>query len=205
MSALGQQVKQGLLALPAVYRTFQLVISGASAYEQLVAEYVRPQIGDRILDIGCGPADLLAYLGSVEYVGFDENSDYIKFARARFGEQGQFYCNRVSAESLQEQPTFDIVLGMAILHHLDDAEALQLFQLARSALRPGGRFVSLDACYVDGQSPIARWLISMDRGQYVRTEAEYVRLAKTAFSSIESSIRHDRMRVPYTHIILECQ
>jgi SAM-dependent methyltransferase len=205
MSSLGQQLKNAILAMPTVYRAVQYGVSGAAIYEQLVAEYIRPNLGDRVLDIGCGPGDLLHHLQGVTYVGFDENPDYIRFAQATFGDRGKFYCNRVSSEALQTQPSFDIVLGMAILHHLDDTEARQLFQLAGAALKSGGRFVTVDPCYVDEQSPVARWLISMDRGQYVRTKAQYLELAETAFTSIQVSIRHDRLRIPYTHIILECQ
>ncbi|WP_421657490.1 class I SAM-dependent methyltransferase [Leptothermofonsia sp. ETS-13] len=196
-----------VLSIPTLYRLLQYTIAGPSAYEDLVHDYIRPKSGDRILDIGCGPAYILHYMPAVDYVGFDENPRYIAFAQSKLGDRGTFYCNRVNAASLQtlgQEESFDLVLAIAILHHLDDDEAIQLFQLARKALKPGGRFVSIDSCYVKQQSPIARFIISMDRGRYVRQEQEYVKLASNVFSSITVDIRHDRLRIPYTHIILEC-
>jgi len=56
------------------------------------------------------------------------------------------------------------------VHHLDDAEATKLFDLARSVLRPAGRLITFDGCYVPGQSPAARWILSRDRGQFVRKQ-----------------------------------
>jgi SAM-dependent methyltransferase len=39
---------------------------------------------------------------------------------------------------------YDIVMAFGVLHHLDDAEGRELFRGARRALKPGGRFVTLD-------------------------------------------------------------
>lgn len=207
-SSLAHKLTQ-ILAVPAFYQLLQSAIGGSSAYEGLVHEYIRPEVGSHILDIGCGPAEILRYLPDVTYVGFDENPQYIDSARTTFGDRATFHCGRVNQTSLKvlgQEAAFDLVLAVAITHHLDDDEALQLFKLAYAALKPGGRLISLDCCYVEAQSPIARFIISRDRGQYVRTDHEYVALAANMFSSTNTKvdIRHDRLRVPYTHIIMEC-
>ncbi|RKZ63742.1 MAG: class I SAM-dependent methyltransferase, partial [Candidatus Parabeggiatoa sp. nov. 3] len=46
--------------------------------------------------------------------------------------------------------------------------------------------------------------ISKDRGQNVRTQEGYLELASQVFSNITTDIRHDLLRIPYTHFILEC-
>ena len=59
------QVTQGIrsvLSIPFVYRLFGQLIGGASWRRRFVNEYIRPQQGDRILDIGCGPGVLVPYL-----------------------------------------------------------------------------------------------------------------------------------------------
>jgi SAM-dependent methyltransferase len=159
----------------------------------------------RVLDIGCGPADVLQYLPRVDYAGFDANPDYIASATKNYGDRGRFYCQRVSEEALAAKESHDIVLAVGVLHHLDDAEAEQLFRLAHAALVPGGRLVTLDGVYVPGQNPVARLIISRDRGEHVRDERGYTGLAERVFSKITRAIRTDLLPIPYTHLILECE
>jgi len=90
------------------------------------------------------------------------------------------------------------------LHHLDDQEALTLFEIASQALADGGSIITIDPCFTPGQSKIARWLIEHDRGQNVRDEKSYRELAKPFFSSISSIPRHDMLHVPYTYLFMTC-
>jgi len=46
--------------------------------------------------------------------------------------------------------------------------------------------------------------VSRDRGQYVRESAEYAMLAAQVFPEVRSFVRHDLLRIPYTHVILQC-
>jgi cyclopropane fatty-acyl-phospholipid synthase-like methyltransferase len=202
------QITQGLrsvLSNPTVYRLFgQMIRKTSGGRTAFLREYVRPKTGDRLLDIGCGPGDIVQYLPEVEYVGFDSSQEYINSAQDRYGDRATFICKQVSTKTLEEQSSFDLVTAMGILHHLDEAEALQLFQLAQGALKPGGRLVTIDPCFVEKQSPVARYIISKDRGQNVRTQEAYLAIASQVFSTTAVSIRHDLLRIPYTHIILEC-
>jgi hypothetical protein len=76
--------------------------------------------------------------------------------------------------------------------------------LAKAALKKSGRLVTLDPCFVEGQSPIARFLLSRDRGQNVRDAEGYRALMSSTFDSMASHIRHDLNLFPYTHLIMEC-
>lgn len=195
-----------ILEQPAVYKLFSALVGAQNSQSAFVNQYVRPAAGSRILDIGCGPGNILDHLPQVDYFGFDFNPSYIESATRRYGHRGQFFCQRVSeARVFLEQPeSFDIVLAIGILHHLDDTEAIRLFEIARHALKKGGRLVTFDGCYVDDQSRAAKYLLSRDRGRFVRDEKGYAGLAKTRFDEVRVSIRHDLLHIPYTHIILEC-
>lgn len=193
-----------LLGRPIVYRAFSALIGAEAARRRFVRGHVRVADGGRVLDVGCGPADLLPHLPDVTYVGFDANPAYIEAARARHGARGTFRCARVHEEALDAHAGYDVVLASGLLHHLDDEEGERLFVLARRALRPGGRLVTLDGCYAEGQSPLARFLLSRDRGAHVRTADAYERLARRAFSDVRVTLREDLLRLPYTHVILEC-
>jgi SAM-dependent methyltransferase len=197
---------QRLLAFSWGYRLLRTMILRPGSFERYVRDQVRPFSGCRILDIGCGPADVLGELPTSigAYVGFDMNPDYIDSARRRWGERGRFHCARV--ESFSELPAagFDIVLATAILHHLSDESAIALLGLAHRALVPGGRLLTYDNVWIAGQPRMARWLNSLDRGRAIRTTEAYVALAERIFPVVEATRLDDTLRVPYTIIAMEC-
>ncbi|HAM71031.1 MAG TPA: class I SAM-dependent methyltransferase [Verrucomicrobiales bacterium] len=193
------------LANPALYAAFARLVGGPRSVETLVREHIRPQPGFKVLDIGCGPAEILAHLGEVDYTGFDLSAEYIEAGRARYGSRARLFCQRVTRDVLPHEPCFDLVMAIGVLHHLTDGEARDLFELARGVLKPGGRLVTLDGCYVEGQSRIARFLLSRDRGEYVRTEEAYRQLAQGTFPDPRLRLRHDLLRIPFTHLVMECE
>lgn len=201
------QITHGLRAIfssPRVYDLFQDLMGASRVRRELVHEFIRPEPGMRLLDIGCGTADLLAYLpDKVGYWGFDISARYIEAAQQRFGDRGRFHCGLLDAQALRHLPRFDLVVSTGVLHHLDDPQAAQLFALARLALTEQGRVVTLDPCIAPGQHRLARFLIDRDRGQNVRTAAQYQALARTQFRKAEGQVRHRRW-IPYTHWIMEC-
>src|ERR1700722_18777616 len=137
-----------LLTLPGVYRLFRTIVVGDGCGLYL-SEYVRPGPGHKVLDIGCGPGDILENLPAVDYLGFDINPKYVAAAQKRFGSRGRFFCGDVGLTAIdQESASFDLVLATGVLHHLDDTHAINLFNLARRALKPSARLVTFDGCFV---------------------------------------------------------
>lgn len=192
-----------VLANPAAYQLWWTLVGGPGWAKILVNDYVRPKSAARILEIGCGPGNIAHYFANYEYVGVDLNSKYIEVAKQRFP-KATFVCERVSQFSLADRRSFDIVLAIGILHHLDDGEARQLFQIAHDALETGGKLVTFDGVWTNDQSTAARWLLARDRGRHIRREQEYVGIASQVFQNVRSSVRHDLLRIPYSHAILEC-
>lgn len=170
-----------------------------------MADYAKPAPKDKILDIGCGPADILDCLPEVDYTGLDISPEYISSAKERFGSRGRFCCGDVGLAAIEgEQGSFDLVMAIGVIHHLNDAQAGKLFELSRRVLRPGGRLVTFDGCYATKQSRIARWMLAHDHGKFVRTQDEYLRLASLHFPKVETFPRNDLLRIPYAHLILRC-
>jgi len=167
-------------------------------------EILRPQPNDRIIDIGCGTADILNRLPDLDYVGFDHSQRYIDDARLRHAGRGHF--QRVDAgQFVPSSPDRTVAMAIGVLHHLDDNTAAEVFGLASASLAPGGRFVSIDPTIVEGQHPIARFLASQDRGQNVRTPEQMSDLLQPHFDRVSVSVRHDLLRVPYSHVVTEAR
>ena len=160
--------------------------------------------GDGILDIGCGTGEILELLGGQRYFGFDPSESYIDAARARFGKDADFHVGSVSTPPALEGG-FDLAIAFGVLHHLDDSEARTLVGLAHDQLRSGGRLITLDPVLVPGQHPVARALARRDRGDFVRSPDGYLALASGRFESVQITEHHDYLRVPYSHLAMECQ
>lgn len=194
---------KSLLERPGVYSLFRRLVGRDSARAVYAREHLRLAAGQRVLDLGCGPGDILQFLPAVQYVGYDISPAYVERARRRFGQRATFHQGAVS-EALSPGRDFDVVIAHGVLHHLDDAAARTLFRVARRALRPGGRLVTFDGCFADGQSALARLFLRLDRGRHVRTREAYEALARGEFAEVKSFLRHDLIRIPYTHLIMEC-
>lgn len=197
------QDPRNLLASPTVYTLFQRMVRGKGEY-LYVLKHIRPREGDRILDIGCGTGDILRHMPPVEYVGFDMDEKLLEAARKKYGHRGKFFRGRLGSYIITDFPPFDIIVATGVLHHLDDGEVTELFELAAGLLKPGKRLVTLDGCYVPGQSALARYIISRDRGRYVREAEAYVRLASQVFSKVEHTVYDKLLRIPSSIMIMEC-
>ncbi|MEO5365275.1 MAG: class I SAM-dependent methyltransferase [Magnetococcus sp. WYHC-3] len=193
---------KSILEFGMIYDWYQNLV-GVDGYRRLlVGSYIRPFPGQRVLDIGCGTAELLDYLPEVDYVGLDHNPDYIRRAQQRFGQRGRFHLGGISADDPHLRQGVDVALALGVLHHLDDATASDLLTLAHDRLRPGGRLITVDPCVIPGQSRWARFMVLNDRGRHVRDHQGYLALMRKHFPDASHDIRHDVLRIPFTELFM---
>lgn len=194
-----------ILQIPRLYTAYQRLVGAIRARQAFLDRWVQPRAGQRILDIGCGPGDLLEMLPPVHYAGIDPCRSYIERARKRWGERGRFECAEASGANLPDPCTYDVVLAVGVLHHIDDLEAGRLFRLAARALRPNGTLFTLDGCRAEGQSWGQSLMLRLDRGRHIRDREAYESLARRSFRSVTGAYEPGLMRIPYPLVILTCR
>lgn len=190
------------LSQPRVYLWLQSALGADRLRRLCIDEFVKPRAGERILDLGCGPGQVLVDLPAVEYTGFDTEQRYIDHARMTYGARGTFHCAIFDEREAAALGRFDAVLLFGLLHHLPDAQARALLQLVGEVLKPGGRVVTLDPCYTPEQSMIARRVAAADRGRHVRTAAGYDALVDPVFRSVSARVVNNVCRIPSTERIM---
>ncbi|MGE0213474.1 MAG: trans-aconitate 2-methyltransferase [Parvibaculaceae bacterium] len=102
-----------------------------------VLEWLAPEPGERILDLGCGDGALtkaIAEAGAT-VVGVDGSRDMLEAARA----QG-IDARLMDGEALTFEKEFDAVFSNAALHWMTRPE--RVIESVARALKPGGRFVA---------------------------------------------------------------
>lgn len=202
-----------ILEVPFIYKSFQNLTRTRKHNKKYIEEVLKIKESDKILDIGCGPAYILNFfpknlLSKIEYWGFDSNLKYIDEAKKSF-EDAHFVCKDLKDKdtliSLEKNSYFDVVLATGVLHHLNDDEAINLFNIALEALKPGGRLITLDNYKNETDNPLMKLWTSLDRGQFSRTEQEYVKVADKVFSNVKHSVsRGELTNIPQSLIVMEC-
>lgn len=192
-----------ILKHPTIYQSYQNLGGFHSGRVKALAEYVPMRGGERVVDIGCGPGFIVRDLPSnVTYLGFDTDERYIAYAKRKFGRSGRFFCQTFDRSAAAQHGPVDIIMMNGVLHHLSDDEVRETLPAIRAALGHGGRLITIDGCFVEGQSWIAKTLLKNDRGQYVRTKSHYESLLTGAFDRIEVHIENSLSRIPYTFIVM---
>ena len=185
------------------YSLFQKIMSGTSFRKKIVKKFIYKK-GLKVLDVGCGPAEILDSLPKIEYFGYDINPAYINFAKKKYKKKGNFFCKEFTNKELKKLPKFDYVLLLGILHHLSDDQIKKLMTIIKKILKKKGNIIIEDPIFVKNQNPIAKFIIKMDRGGNVKDKEGYLNLIKKYFKKVESKIYHQKF-IPYTWFVMKCK
>lgn len=139
--------------------------------KQVIKEVFDLSSSKKILDIGCGTGEFAGLFNQLDYYGIDIASNYIKYATRK--KQGNFKV--MDATNLKfPDNSFDYILIMAILHHLNDSYVNKILLEAKRVLKPRGKVLIMENAKIDN---LENWIIKLiqkfDKGDFIRSLEQY--------------------------------
>jgi SAM-dependent methyltransferase len=168
----GPMLHDWLLSRASVFEWQQRLCNNYGAIRRHFRQHL-DLAGMDILDVGCSTGTCAATVVSMDrnrYVGIDVVPEYVERA-ARRCPAGKFLT--MDARRLDfPDASFDVVLFVAVLHHMEDGLIHDCLRDTRRVLRPDGVVLCAEPVFTRGK-PLSTLLLTFDRGGYIRTEAGY--------------------------------
>jgi len=113
-----------------------------------------------------------------DYTGIDIDPEYVEFAKNHHP-RGRFLA--MDARHMDfPADSFDICMFTGVLHHLDNGTAVAIFKDVERVLRKDGHVLISEPVFTKGKL-ISHFLLSLDRGKFVRDVAGY----KSLFANLK--------------------
>ena len=183
-----------ILEIPIVYQVVGFILGPGGPYlRNKINQKVFSIPSRKALDVGCGPAPTTPEPLEL-LVGLDVNESYIKqYTGGHVDTDPKLVLtpppNRSRlgyvASAVQMPFTdgcFDEIRSVSFFHHLSDEQTADTLKEMIRCLRPAGRLIMFDMIWPAHPwlRPIAWFVVSFDRGRYVRTEQRMVSLFQKA-------------------------
>jgi SAM-dependent methyltransferase len=171
-------VTRGFLGASFFYYA-RLALNGHRALTE-VGRALAATSSETVLDTGCGSGWFCQVVPG-PYLGIDLESDYLDFARWRWGLSNRRF-ERMLLEDLPSDAQFDKAIMASVLHHLsDDLANTVLGTLARVVRR---RLIVLDLD-PDASRGIQTFFLNHDRGEHIRPPARQREILASHFKVVD--------------------
>ncbi|MFH1522350.1 MAG: class I SAM-dependent methyltransferase [Patescibacteria group bacterium] len=150
-----------------------------SKQKKIIKENFDLKSEKKILDIGCGTGEFAGLFTKMDYCGIDISTKYIKYAAKN--NRGNFKVMDATKLEFSDN-SFDYVLIVAILHHLDDNDSKRALSEAARVLKPDGKVLIIEDAKIEKlENSIDRFIQRYDKGAFIRTPEQYKNMATDFF------------------------
>jgi SAM-dependent methyltransferase len=160
------------LAWPRIFEWQQRICNNYGAVRRHFERYL-DVAGKDFLDVGCSTGNCASAILPMDrngYVGIDIVPGYIELAR-RWHPSGTF--KEMDARRLAfSDGSFDLILFIAALHHMDDEVVRDCMKEIRRVIRRDGTVLCAEPVFARGRF-LSTLLLHCDRGKHIRTESGY--------------------------------
>ena len=158
------------------YRCFRRV-SAQRDLKWFIKTEILPHQPKRILDLGCGTSDILAYLNNIEYIGIDPNQSYIDSAQSRYPSRGQWQCGPVTMDTVALSEVLTWFCCLACCTTAQMMPPLTCSGPPNQPFKKEGIVLHLDGClHAEAKLWFETMLYRLERGLYVRNQEGYATL-----------------------------
>lgn len=172
-----------VLKWPSAYAASQWVLAPGAQFflkRKLRSALKGAPPGDRVLDVGSGPASWLSRIG-LDPVGLDYSWEYVR----QYSETGHTGVLGSADRLPFEARSFDSVWTVGVFHHLVDDSVREAVREMIRVCRNDGHVVIFDAVMPRSvyRRPLAYLLRRLDRGRFVRSEDQFLSLLRSVAAS----------------------
>ena len=185
-----------------LYKSFQFAVSRRKTLSVIREEVLRPVGVQDVLDFGCGIGYHALEFPNANYLGIEPLQSCIRKAHVLYSASNRHFVLG-DHKMLSEIPdsSFDLIIAIGVLHHINDDIVTEFLQEGHRILRSGGRLTTLDPVLHVDQSILSRAVVKRDRGKWVRTESEYSEIITSHFpGKMVKKIYTGLLRIPYDHV-----
>lgn len=165
-----------LLSNPMVFNLQQKLCNDYKNVAIEFSDYLS-QPSSKILDLGCSTGiagQEICDMHKLNYVGIDVVPKYIQLAKKNYPTVD--YRVMDGRKLLFETHSFDLILFLGVLHHMDDDIAAACLKEVRRILKPTGHLLIAEPVFTPNRL-MSNIFLSLDRGKFIRESSAYIDLA----------------------------
>ncbi|WP_158738683.1 bifunctional 2-polyprenyl-6-hydroxyphenol methylase/3-demethylubiquinol 3-O-methyltransferase UbiG [Alteribacillus sp. YIM 98480] len=125
-----------------------------------------------VLDFGAGTGANSVICEPSGYLGLDLNKKRIEFAKRNYP---NYRFNVINGSLSVIEQSFDVIMIVAVLHHISPKKVSSYVKEFRKALKPnGGRIIVIEPCFFENTPISNRFMHKNDNGKYIQYEQDYL-------------------------------